>query len=397
MGMDAQRQAPWAEWQNACEPFTVGIEEEAMLVDRRGWGLDQEFGELRERLTPELSARLSTETHGATIEFESRPCRHSGEAGEELAELRVRLSDELGEFDHAAAAAGTHPFATWEETEITPERRYRYVHESMRELARREPTFATHVHVAVSDPELAVATANRMRAHLPLLLALSANSPFWQGRDSGMASARTPIFQAFPRVGLPRRFSGYADYVDTLDTLIACGAFPEPTFVWWDLRLQPRLGTIEIRIMDAQSEVWRTATLAALTQSLVRLEALEGEAPEALTEAPELLEENRFRAARDGVRAELLDPVGRRALAVGGLAELAVEASRPHARELGCEAELDRVAELVEHPADETQRELAAEHDLTGVVAALSSRFSEPVRAGAGRSPARNAGPRRSR
>ncbi len=135
------------------------------------------------------------------------------------------------------------------------------------------------------------------------------------------------------------------DYVETLETLIDCGAFPEPNFVWWDLRLRPSFGTLEIRVMDTQTELWRTAALAALAHSLVRLEALDPQAPEALVEAPELLEESRFRAARDGVRAELLDPIERRAIPVAALAELAVEVARPHASELGCEPELDRIAD----------------------------------------------------
>ena len=127
----------------------------------------------------------------------------------------------------------------------------------MRELARREPTFALHVHVAVPDAEIAVRACNAMRAHLPVLLALSANSPFWQGRDSGLASARTPVFQAFPRTGIPREFATYAEYVEAIDVLMRCGAIPEPTFIWWDVRLQPRFGTLEVRIMDAQTRVAR--------------------------------------------------------------------------------------------------------------------------------------------
>ena len=312
--------------------------------------------------------------------------------------LRAMLADELAAHGRAVAGSGTHPFTTWAETELSPDRRYRYVHESMRELARREPTFAMHVHVAISDPELATATANRMRVHLPLLLALSANSPFWVGRDSGLASARTPIFWGFPRTGIPRAFSGYDDYVDTIETLIAAGAFPEPTFLWWDLRLRPAYGTIEIRIMDTQAEVWRTAALAALAQSLVRMEALEPRAPTELVEAPELLEENGFRAARDGVRAQLLDPRERRVYAVEALTQLALEACRPHARELGCELELDAVESLIGEPADALQREIAGpDGDLANVVAELSERFSGPPSAAADPPPARSAGPRRSR
>jgi carboxylate-amine ligase len=373
------REPGWAEWRFAGTPFTLGVEEEVMLLDTGDWGLARSFAELRKRLDPRLAARLSAETHAATIEYESEPAAEAGIAGRELAALREELAAAVGEHGLAVAGSGTHPAVSWRDTEVSAGSRYRYIHDEMRELARREPTFAMHVHVALPDPELATATLNRMRAHLPLLLALSANSPFWQGRDSGLASARTSIFGTFPRVGIPRAFDRYADYVESLETLIACGAFPEPTFVWWDLRLQPELGTLEIRTMDTQSDCWRTAALAALAQALVRLEAVEPQAPDALVRAPELLEENRFRAARDGVRAELLDPVRRRSASVAALAELAVEMARPHARELGSEAELDRVARIVDEPADEVQRELRGRGGaLEPVLAGLAARFSAP-------------------
>jgi carboxylate-amine ligase len=367
----------WARWNANCDDFTVGVEEEVMLLDPAGWELDQAFGAMREQVSDELAERLKPETHAATIEFETRPCVTAADAASELASLRSRLADELTVLDRAVAGAGTHPLASWEETEVSPERRYRYLHRTMRELVRREPTFAMHVHVAVGDPELATMTLNRMRIHLPMLLGLSANSPYWQGRDSGMASTRTPIFQAFPRSGIPRAFADYGEYVDALDMLIACGAFPEPGFIWWDLRLQPSLGTLEIRVMDAQAEPWRAGPLIALTQALVRFEALEDHAPAALRDAPELLEENRFRAARDGVRAELLDPVGRRALPLAKVAELAVEQLRDHARDLGCEDELDQVSRLISEPADELQRTLAGpDGELEVLVARLSERFA---------------------
>ena len=169
-----------------------------------------------------------------------------------------------------AAVAGTHPLVRAEEVEVSPGARYQYLHSSLRELARREPTFALHVHVAVPDPELAVRAFNGIRAHIPVLLALAANSPFTRGRDSGLASARTPVFQAFPRTGIPRGFDTYAEYVEAIDVLIRCGAIPEPTFIWWDVRLQPKLGTLEVRVMDAQTRIRDTAALVALVQCLVR-------------------------------------------------------------------------------------------------------------------------------
>ena len=367
----------WARWSASRRDFTVGVEDEVMLLDRDGWALDNSFGELREKMSPTLAERLSPETHAATIEFETAPAATAGEAAAELAEVRRRLAAELAKLDRGAAGSGTHAIATWAETQISPERRYRYLHKTMRELARREPTFAMHVHVAIGDPELATRVLSRMRVHLPLLLGLSANSPFWQGRDSGMASTRTPIFQTFPRSGIPRAFPSYVEYVYALDTLIECGAFPEPGFIWWDLRLQPRFGTVEIRVMDTQPEPWRTAPLIALTQCLVRFEALEAHAPASLRDAPELLEENRFRAARDGVRAELLDPVRRCAVPLAEVAEHAVEQVRGHARELSCERELDQVARLVAEPADQLQRGLAGpDGELEPVLAGLSERFA---------------------
>ena len=369
----------WAAWNaNSTDTdFTVGVEEEVMLVDRDGWGLDNSFGELRKRLSPELAERLKPETHAATIEFETSPATTAGRVAEELTAVRVRLAAELAGHQRAVAGSGTHPAATWEETQVSSERRYRYLHDTMRELARREPTFAMHVHVALSDPELATRTLSRMRVHLPLLLGLSANSPFWQGRDSGMASTRTPIFGTFPRSGIPRAFTSYHAYVHALQTLIECGAFPEPGFIWWDIRLQPKLGTIEIRVMDAQPEPWRAAPLTALTQSLVRFEALEAHAPPELRDAPELLEESRFRAARDGVLAELLDPVRRKSVPLAEVARHAVEVVRDHARDLGCEAELDQVPRLLEEPADELQRALAGPGgELEPVVAGLTERFA---------------------
>jgi carboxylate-amine ligase len=366
----------WAEWRLAGDPFCLGIEEEVMLLDR-SWDLDQGFPALKGNLEPELSGRLTTETHGSAIEYATTPVPSASDAADEIGRIRTGLVSQLAGQSRAAAAAGTHPFTTWERTRVSAEDRHREVHETMRELARREPTFAMHVHVSIESPELAVATHNRMRAHLPLLLALSANSPFWQGRDSGLASARIPIFQSFPRVGIPRAYRDYPDFVETLQKLITAGAFPDPSYVWWDMRIKPEFGTLEVRIADAQSEVWRVEAIAALTHALVRLEAVDAQAPAALLDAPELLEENRFRATRDGVRAELLDPTAKRTQSVPALAELAVAACRPHAHELGCDRGLDLIERLVDEPGDELQRDLAGpDNDLPAVVAGLSQRFT---------------------
>jgi carboxylate-amine ligase len=213
-----------------------------------------------------------------------------------------------------------------------------------------------------------------MRAHLPVLLALSANSPFWQGRDTGLASARTPLFQAFPRVGIPRAFRDYAEFVEAVDLLVATEALPDATYLWWDVRLQPRYGTVEVRIMDAQGDLDATRALVALVQCLVRLEAGEGLAPEALVHAPEALDENRFLAARDGAEAALVDPVRRRRVPLATVVAELLDACGDVAGELGCAAELALVPALLADPPSERQRRLAQGPErLRGLVAALAA------------------------
>jgi carboxylate-amine ligase len=246
----------------------------------------------------------------------------------------------------------------------------------MRELARREPTFALHVHVGVSDPEAAILLHNRLRVHLPLLLALSVNSPFWQGRDTGLASARTPLFQAFPRVGIPRAYASYEDYVETVDLLLRCEAFPEPTFLWWDVRPQPRFGTVEVRIMDAQITTFETAALVALVQSVARLELEEGYHVDAQGDRAEVLAENRFLAARDGMGARLIDAVAERRVPARELLSRLLDAARPHAADLGCEDLLDMLVMLGEEPGAKRQRRVARELGcLPGLVERLSAAF----------------------
>jgi len=248
----------------------------------------------------------------------------------------------------------------------------------MADLARREPTFALHVHVGVPDAERAIQLLNQLRAHLPMLLALSANSPFWQGRATGLASTRTSVFGAFPRTGVPRRFTSYEDWVQTVDTLLRSGAFPEPTFLWWDVRPQPALGTIEVRVMDAQTDVDATAALVALVQSLARLEIEEGYAPEALVDAEEVLEENRFLAARDGIEADLLDPEAELRRPARAQLRRLLDALRPHADALGCRAELERVLGLALAPAFLHQLDVAERGggDLPGLTRELAAEFS---------------------
>jgi len=375
----------WARWNTAVAeaPWTVGVEEEVMLLDPRDWSLASRIDDVLPALSPRVAEAASAETHGSALELASRPHQTAAAAAAELADLRAGLVADLARLGLRAAVGGTHPFALWNDVDVSGAPRSQSIYDSMRELARREPTFAMHVHVAVPAAEAAVRALRGLRVHLPLLLALSANSPFWQGRDTGLASARTPVFGTFPRVGIPRAFSSYAQYVDAIDVLLRCEAFPDPTFLWWDVRLQPKLGTIEVRILDAQTRVEDTAALAALVQCVVRLEATEGDVAAAFAVHPEVLDENRFLATRDGMRADFIDPErdGRRP--ARELLDDLLTACAPHAAELGCEAELAAAAALADDPGDQRQRTLARDHQsnpagpaLAMLVRALAADFT---------------------
>jgi carboxylate-amine ligase len=259
---------------------------------------------------------------------------------------------------------------------VSPSSRYQVIHRTMRGLARREPTFALHVHVGVPDAQSAIRLVNQLRAHLPMLLALSASSPFRRGQSTGLASNRTILFQGFPRTGIPRRFQSYKDWVKTVDLLVDSGAIPEPTFLWWDIRPQPKLGTVEIRIMDAQPRLANAAGLTALVQALARLELEDGCAPPALVNAAEVLAENRFIAARDATAAELIDPIRGSRVSVVRLLDEVLAVARPHAEALDALDELEEVRTLVLAPEPERQERLAASAGLSVLVGDLAARFA---------------------
>jgi carboxylate-amine ligase len=363
----------------------VGIEEEVMLLQPASRALAQSIADVLSALPEGLHGSVSSETHSAAVELTTGVHARVDEAVADLGRLRRDIAGLLDGLGLSAAVAGTHPFAVWDEMVVAPGARHQAVMGSVRALARREPTFALHVHVGIPEAELAMRVANRMRVHLPLLLALSANSPFWQGRDTGLASARTPLFQAFPRVGIPRPFAGYSAWAEAIDLLIRTGTMPDATYIWWDVRPQPRFGTIEIRIMDAQSGLDRVGPLVALVQSLARLEATDGHATQAAITAQEALDENRFLATRDGVAARFVDATTGRRVAVTEQLTALIDACGDHAAALGCASELARAAGIAAEGADLRQRRLAQRRgSLEGLVDGLAEEFLSPAAAGEG-------------
>ena len=345
-----------------------------MLLDPADWSLAQASDDVLADLARDSETSAQAETHASVVELATGIHRNVAGAVAELRELRGWLLGELRERGLAAAAAGTHPAADWEQTEVSEQPRYRVLEETMRSLVRREPTMALHVHVGVPDPNAAIRLLNAVRPILPLLLALSANSPFSQGSDGGFASNRRLLFGAFPRTGTPRAFDGYRDYVGAVDALIESGALPDPSFLWWDVRPQPRLGTVELRIMDAQSSLADIEPLVALIQSYARLVLEDGLA--AAPAPPEVLEENAFLAARDGMSAKLIEPVTRRLVPAGELVDSLVDACLPHARALGCAVELEGTRRLAAANGARRQRSLVTSGGFPQLVARLSQQFA---------------------
>jgi carboxylate-amine ligase len=372
-----RRLPEWAEWREG-NAWTLGAEEELMLLDPEDWSLSQCAPEVLASLPAEVGSHADGETHRSALELRTDPHPDVEALGAQMMSLREGLAATVDARGMRAGAAGLHGCTTWADTEVTESPRYDILHESMRVLARREPTFGLHLHVGVDQADDAMRVFNRMRAHLPLLLALSANSPFWQGRDTGMRSARTPLFQGFPRVGVPRSFETYADWAEAVDVLLRCEAVPEASFLWWDIRLQPRFGTVEIRVLDAQAEVGDTLALAALFQSVARLELERGHASKRLLESPEALSENRFLAARDGMEAKLLDPARDRLVPARDTLKELLEACLPFARDLGCEAHLAHVPTLARSSGAERQLARAREGGVPAAMAELADEFLNP-------------------
>jgi carboxylate-amine ligase len=372
----------WAAWRGRPSDgeLTIGIEEEFMLLDPVDWSLAFRSDEVLAALPAGLRGRVTLETHAAVMEIATRAHLRVGDAVVELADLRDRMARALAARGLRAAVAGMHPSAVASDTVLPSHPRYRHIGDSMRVLARREPTLATHVHVGVASPARAIRLLNRLRAHLPLLLALSANSPFWRGWPTGFASTRTTLFDAFPRSGLPRGFRGYADWVATVERLLRSGAISDPSFLWWDVRLQPRYGTVEVRIMDGQTAVEDVAAVVAVVQSLASLELERRDDAGSEPPTAEVIEENRFLAARDGMAALLIDVrSGERVPAIKQL-ERILGVCRRHARRLRCERELASVCRLVRHNG--ALRQLAharCDGDLPWVIARLADAYSPRV------------------
>src|SRR6478672_83545 len=291
--------------------YTLGIEEELMILDAESYELVNAIESL---LEPAEAGEIKPELMESVLEVSTDPCANTAEAGEQLRGLRAQVRETAARKNLTIGSAGTHPFAMWEDQRIVARPRYRDLVSALRFVARQELIFGMHVHVGVSDPEKAIHVANGIRVHLPVLLALSANSPFWRADSTGLVSTRTPIFRAFPRVGIPPHYEGWEGYQREISFMVDSHVMEDYTYLWYDVRPHPRFGTVEIRVCDSQTRVEHSLALAAMIQALVKELGEHFDANKKLGRFPyEMLDENKFLAARHGLAGELVDlPKGTR-------------------------------------------------------------------------------------
>ena len=362
----------------AGDQYTLGVEEEYMLLDNESFDLVQHVDTvLSAAQNGELTDRIGPELMQSVVEISTPVCKGVAEVDAELRKLRGLVSGIAGERGMRVGSAGTHPFSLFERQRITARDRYRNLVDQLQYVARRELIFGLHIHVAVDDPEKAIKVTSALLLHLPDFLALSANSPFWRGEATGLASSRQMVFAAFPRSGPPPRFRDYADYAEVVGQLEKTGCIADYTHIWWDIRLHPRFGTIEVRVMDAVTRVEETVALTAYVQALVKHYA---ERFDSGAELPSfhriLISENKWLGARYGLEAPVMDlATGRRnRVPVAQLIRRTLRDIEPHARELGAERELEGIKDILAkgNGADRQLRVFNANRDIVEVASEIA-------------------------
>jgi glutamate---cysteine ligase / carboxylate-amine ligase len=348
--------------------YTLGVEEELMILDSESLNLTNAVEALIEE-SPD--GEIKPELMESVLEIATKPCRDAREAEAQLRALRRQVAEIAERKGLCIGSAGTHPFAMWEDQRISKAARYRELVSALRFVARQEIIFGLHVHVGLDDADKAIHVTNGMRVHVPVLLALSANSPFWRAQATGLASTRMPIFRAFPRTGLPPAYRDWEDYASRIGFMVDSGVIKNYTFLWYDIRPHPNFGTVEVRAMDAQTRIEHTLALAALIQAMVKELAEHYDAGSELATYPhEMLEENRWLAARHGLGAELVDLPHKRLVATKELARRLYDRLRPHAQDLGAEDQFDGLKDIIEGGGGAERQRVVyeANHDFTEVV-----------------------------
>jgi glutamate---cysteine ligase / carboxylate-amine ligase len=360
------------------DPYTLGVEEEYMLLDPESLDLVQHIETVLDAVEgDELGERINAELMQSVLEIATPVCTTAGDVMRELSTLRAYVRDVGRAHGLRVGSAGTHPFSLFERQRITAKDRYHALIDQLQYVARRELIFGMHVHVAVDDPDKAIQIVSGLLPHLAPLLALSASSPFWRGEPTGLSSSRQIVFSAFPRSGPPPRFRDYADYASVVGQLERTGCIADYTHIWWDIRPHPKWGTIEVRICDAVTRIEDAVAIAAYCQALVKDLSERYDAGEEIPSHHRILtSENKWLAARYGLDAPVMDlATGRRIrIPLAKLVRRTVRELEPHARDLGSERELEGISAILGrgNSAEAQLRVFNANRDIVEVVRAIA-------------------------
>jgi carboxylate-amine ligase len=351
--------------------FTLGIEEEFAIVDPATGELRSHIQEILEGGKVTLKEQVKPEMHQSVVELGTEICQSVVDARAHVIELRGKLASLAGKSGLKIASVGTHPFSHWRDQLITEGERYKEIVKDMQLLARANLIFGLHVHVGIPERETAIHVMNQARYFLPHIYALSVNSPFWVGHDTGLKGYRLKVFERFPRTGIPDAFESLSEYEDYCKLLVRTGCIDNPKKIWWDIRLHPFFDTLEVRVCDAQSRVEDTLAIAALIQAVVsRLYKLLERNITFRVYRRRLLDENRWRASRYGIDGKLID-FGREAeVETRSLINELLEFISSEVDELGSRREMEHIERIMREGTG-ADRQLATfhrTHDMKAVV-----------------------------
>ena len=362
--------------------LTMGIEEEYQIIDPETRELSSYIQEMLEQGRRILREQIKPEFMQSQVEVGSQICRNIKEVRQEIVRLRRNICELAEANGRRVVAASTHPFSHWSAQKITAGERYSKLHSDMAEVARRLLIFGMHVHIGIEDKELMIDVMNQARYFMPHILALSTSSPFWHGRDTGLKSYRSIVFEDLPRTGLPPIFNSWADYQNFADTLVKTNCIDEPTKIWWDIRPHFKFPTLEFRIADICTKVDEAVCIAALYQALVaKLIKLRQNNQSWRIYRYHLLIENKWRAVRHGIDGKLIDFGQQQEVPFRFLAIELLEFLDDVVDELGVREEVEYVHTILANgtSADRQLRTYHKTGDLTAVVDQLIEETKEGV------------------
>jgi len=351
--------------------FTLGIEEEFAIVDPKTRELRSHIQEILEGGKVMLKEQIKPEMHQSVVELGTQICQSIVEARAHVTDLRSKLAELAGRSGLKIASVGTHPFSHWRDQLITQGERYQEIVKDMQQLARANLIFGLHVHVGIPNRETAIHVMNQARYFLPHIYALSVNSPFWVGQNTGLKGYRLKIFERFPRTGIPDAFESLSEYEDYCKLLVKTGCVDNAKKIWWDIRLHPFFDTLEVRVCDAQSRVDDTLAMAALIQAIIaKLHKLQWQNMSFRIYRRRLIDENRWRASRYGIDGKLIDFGKETEVETRGLLNELLEFISTEVNELGSKNEMAHIERIMREGTGADRQLVAWEHtrNMKGVV-----------------------------